>query len=70
MDTCALLVKSCLTLFLVSKTKMEPAIVFSVAQIAFAVVTLFAYLFFTGRDVWRSMQHKVGDDCLHYSSSN
>ena len=60
MDTCATLVKSCLTLFLVSQTQLEPAIVFSVAQIAFAVVTLLAYLFFTGKEAWRSLQRKVG----------
>ena len=58
-DTSALLVKSGLTLLLVSRTNLEPALVFSLAQIAFALVTLLAYAAFTGPEVLRSLRSMV-----------
>ena len=58
-DTSALLVKSGLTLLLVSRTNLEPALVFSLAQIASALVTLLAYAAFTGPEVIRSLRSTV-----------
>ena len=58
-DTSALLVKSGLTLLLVSRTNLEPALVFSLAQIASALVTLLAYAAFTGPEVLRSLRSMV-----------
>ncbi len=57
-DTASLLVKSCLTLMLVSRTQLDPAIVFSLAQIAFALVTLVGYGIFAGPDAVRSLRWK------------
>jgi hypothetical protein len=58
-DTASLLAKSGLTLLLVSLTDMDPALVFSLAQIAFSLVTLLSYGVFVGPDVLRSLQLRV-----------
>lgn len=51
--------KSGLTLLLVSRTRMEPALVFGAAQVAFALITLGAYLWACGGEAAGSLAKAV-----------
>lgn len=54
-DTAAMITKCLVTLVLVSRTGMAPALVFAAAQLAFAAVVLAGYAAY-GRQLWRQVR--------------